>query len=152
MYNLTEKNISYILKAFREHTDITSSFLFTEDGFIIAVDQGNFNEDDDYFQSIGAICAGVISLAENGLDIIKNRNFVKQIKIQAGNQLDDNGFMIILESINNEIMISVIFPIYLNLAIILFELNQTIIKLSNYFSTLEKSKNIENKSKLVYLS
>ncbi|MFX1345331.1 MAG: roadblock/LC7 domain-containing protein [Promethearchaeota archaeon] len=140
MYNLNERNIVDILKKLRERTSIITSLLFTEDGFLIAMEQANFNEDEDYFQSIAAICAGVISLAENSLDNIKGIKLLKQIKIQAGNQLDDSGFMIILQSITKEIIIAVIFPLYLNLGLILFELNQTIKKLENYFSTLTKTK------------
>ncbi|MFW9821021.1 MAG: roadblock/LC7 domain-containing protein [Candidatus Thorarchaeota archaeon] len=143
MYSLNERNINDILKTLRERTGIITSFLFTEDGFLIAIDQASFNEDEDYFQSIAAICAGVISLAENSLDIIKSNNLLKQIKIQAGNQLDDTGFMIILQSITKEILIAMIFPLYLNLGLILFELNQTINKLEEYFSTQLKTKNLE---------
>ncbi|MFX1329780.1 MAG: roadblock/LC7 domain-containing protein [Promethearchaeota archaeon] len=143
MYSINEGNIIDILKKLRERTGIITSFLFTEDGFLIAIDQANFNEDEDYFQSIAAICAAVMSLAENSLDIIKGGNLLKQIKIQAGNQLDDTGFMIILQSITNDILIAVIFPIYLNLGLIFFELNETINKLENYFSTLTKTKSLE---------
>lgn len=143
MHSINEGNIIDILKKLRERTGIITSFLFTEDGFLIAIDQANFNEDEDYFQSIAAICAGVMSLAENSLDIIKGGNLLKQIKIQAGNQLDDTGFMIILQSITNDILIAVIFPIYLNLGLIFFELNETINKLENYFSTLIKTKSLE---------
>lgn len=149
MFNITERKINDILKKLREQTGIINSMLFTQDGFIIAIDIANFNEDGDYFQSIAAICAGVISLAENGLSIIKNKNCLKQIKIQAGNQLDDTGFMIILQSITNEVVISVIFPIYLNLGVVLFELNQTIYKLGEYFSTLTKINTFDRMGNLV---
>ncbi|MFW9972519.1 MAG: roadblock/LC7 domain-containing protein [Candidatus Odinarchaeota archaeon] len=142
MYSVNEGNIIDILKKLRERTGITTSFLFTDDGFLIAIDQANFSEDEDYFQSISAICAGIISLAENSLDIIKDNNLLKQIKIQAGNQLDNSGFMIILQSITKDVLIAVIFPIYLNLGLIFFELNQTINKLEQYFSTLTKTKNL----------
>ncbi|MFX1574947.1 MAG: roadblock/LC7 domain-containing protein [Promethearchaeota archaeon] len=151
MFNITEKEIYDILKKLREQTGIINSMLFTQDGFIIAIDIANFNEDGDYFQSIAAICAGVISLAENGLTIIKNKNCLKQIKIQAGNQIDDNGFMIILQSITNEVMMSVLFPIYLNLGVVLFELNQTIYKLGEYLSTLTKTDNFDKMGNLVKL-
>lgn len=143
MFNITEKKIKEILKKLREHTGIINSLVFTQEGFIIAIDMANFNEDGDYFQSIAAICAGVISLAENGLNIIRNKNRLKQIKIQAGNQIDDTGFMIILQSITNEVLFSVIFPIYLNLGVVLFELNQTTYKLGEYFSTLPKTENLD---------
>lgn len=149
MYSINEGNINDILKKLRESTGIIASFLFNEDGFLIAVDQANFNEDEDYFQSISAICAAVMSLAENSLDIIKGDNLLKQIKIQAGNQIDDSGFMIILQTITKEILIAVIFPIYLNLGLIFFELNQTINKLEQYFSTLTKTKNLEKITKSV---
>lgn len=149
MYNLTEKNIINILEKLREHSGISSSFLFTEDGFIIAIDEANFNEDEESFQSIAAICAGVISLAESGLNIVKDEIILKQIKIQAGNQLDDTGFMIIIQSITNEIIISVIFPNYLNLGVVLFELNQTIYKLGKYFARATRINHLEELNSLV---
>ncbi|MFX1524276.1 MAG: roadblock/LC7 domain-containing protein [Promethearchaeota archaeon] len=143
MYSLTEKKIINTLKELRKRTGIISSFLFTEDGFIIAIDGANINENEDYYQSIAAICAEVIAFAEHGVDIINDKNFIKQIKIQAGNQLDDTGFMIILHLITNEIMISVVFPIYLNYGVLLFELNQTINRLGEYFSNLSRTNNLE---------
>ncbi|MFX0177852.1 MAG: roadblock/LC7 domain-containing protein [Candidatus Hodarchaeota archaeon] len=149
MVNLREEVINNVLKEFRERTGITSTSLFTEDGFLIAVEGANSNKDEDFFQSIAAICAGVISLAENGVEIKKDRNFIRKIIIQAGNQLDNDGFMIILETVTNDILISVLFPIYLNLGVVLFELNHVNYKLSEYFSILEQNENLERLTSLL---
>lgn len=138
MVSLREKEIIKILKEFRERTNILCSTLFTEDGFIIAVDQTHNTADEDYHQSIGAISASIVSLAEEGTQIIKENNKLKQIRIQAGDQLDNEGFIILLESITDEIRLSIICPIFLNLGVVLFELNQTIQKLSNYFTSQER--------------
>jgi len=51
MVNLREKEICEILKQFRERTSILCSTIFTEDGFIVAVEQTQIDEDDDYHQS-----------------------------------------------------------------------------------------------------
>ncbi|MFX1322773.1 MAG: roadblock/LC7 domain-containing protein [Promethearchaeota archaeon] len=144
MASLRENEIQNILKSFRDRTGIVSSTLFTEDGFLITVDHVNFNEDENYHQSISALSAGIVSLAENCVEILKENNKIKQVSIQAGDQLDNDGFIIVLESVTYDIRLSVIFPIYLNLGIILFELNQTIQKLSKYFSNHEQNESLGN--------
>ncbi|MFX1312514.1 MAG: roadblock/LC7 domain-containing protein [Promethearchaeota archaeon] len=148
MASLKEKEIQNILKSFRDRTGIMSSTLFTEDGFLITVDHVNFNENENYHQSISALSAGIVSLAENCVEILKENNKIKQVLIQAGDQLDNNGFIIVLESVTYNIRLSVIFPIYLNLGVILFELNQTIRKLSEYFSNHEYNESLANISSL----
>lgn len=144
MASLREKEIQNILKSLRDRTGIVSSTLFTEDGFLVAADQTNFNEDEDYHQSISALSAGIVSLAENSVEILKEDNRIKQVSIQAGNQLDNDGFIIVLESVTNDIRLSIMFPIYLNLGVILFELNQTIHKLLKFFSRLEQNESLGN--------
>ncbi|MFX1573707.1 MAG: roadblock/LC7 domain-containing protein [Promethearchaeota archaeon] len=148
MVSMQEKEIQNILKSFRDRTGIVSSTLFTEDGFLITVDRINFNEDENYHQSISALSAGIVSLAENCVEILKENNKIKQVLIQAGDQLDNDGFIIVLESVTYDIRLSVIFPIYLNLGVILFELNQTIRKLSKYFSDHEQNESLGNISSL----
>ena len=81
MASLREREIQNILKLFRERTGIICSSLFNEDGFIIAIEKANINEDDEYFQSMAAICAGIVALAENSVEIIREENFIKQISI-----------------------------------------------------------------------
>ena len=148
MVSLREKEILKILKEFRERTDIICSTLFNDDGLIIAVEQAHLTEDEDYYQSIGAICAAIVALAEQGVETIKQDNGIKHVTIQAGDQLDKEGFSIILESVTNDILLSVVFPIFLNLGVIQFELNQTIQKLSKYFSSVEQKENLGHASSL----
>ncbi len=138
MSNLNEKEIKKILENFRKRTDILCSILFTEDGFIIALDQAYNSEDSEYHQSLGALCAGVASLAGNTIETIYNNRKIKQISVQAGHQLEHDGFHILIESVSNDVLLSIIFPISLNFGVILFELKQTISKLQSYFSPAEK--------------
>jgi predicted regulator of Ras-like GTPase activity (Roadblock/LC7/MglB family) len=143
MANLREKKIQEILSGLRKRTNIHYSNLFTEDGFIVAIDQANQVEDEDYHRSISAICATILALAENGTELVKEGCRIKEISIQAGDQLDTEGFTIILESISNDIKLSVIFTSFLNLGLILFELNQTIHKLLNYLAFYQYDENSE---------
>jgi len=143
MVNLREKEIIKIIKEFRERTSILCSTVFTEDGLIIAVEQAQIDEDDDYHQSIGAICASIVSLAENGIELFQPDKEIRQISIQAGDQLDNEGFTIVLESITDDTKLSVVFPTFLNLGVILFEIKQTIQKLYKYFSRLGQNENLE---------
>jgi len=137
MSNLNEKEIKKILEDFRKRTDIICSILFTEDGFIIALDQAYISEDSEYHQSLGALCAGIVSLAGNGVEIVYENNKIKQISVQAGHQIEHDGFHILIESVSNDVLLSIIFPISLNFGVILFELKQTISKLQKYFSAIE---------------
>jgi len=148
MVNLREKEIIKIIKEFRERTSILCSIVFTEDGFIIAVEQAQIDEDDDYHQSIGAICASIVSLAENGIELFQSGKEIRQISIQAGDQLDNEGFIIVLESITDDTKLSVIFPTFLNLGVILFEIKQTVQKLSKYFSRFGQNEDLESISSL----
>ena len=148
MASLREREIQNILKSFRERTGIISSTLFTEDGFIITIEEAKKNEDNDFFQSIAAICAGIVALAENSVEIIREDNFIKQISIQAGDQLDNESFMIHLESVTEDIRLAVMFPLFLNLGVIQFELNQTIQKLSKHFIEFDQSENLSGISTL----
>jgi len=149
MVNLREKDIIQILKELRERTSILCSTVFTEDGFIIAVEQAQIDEvDDDYHQSIGAICASIVSLAENGVEIFHSDKEIRQISIQAGDQLDNEGFIVVLESISVDTKLSVIFPTFLNLGVILFEIKQTVQKLLKYFSSLGQNKDLASISSL----
>ena len=148
MVNLREKEIIRIIKEFRERTSILCSIVFTEDGFIVAVDQTHIDEDDDYHQSIGAICASIVSLAENGLELFQSDKEIKQISIQAGDQLDNEGFIIVLESITDDTKLLVVFPTFLNLGVILFEIKQTVQKLSKYISRFGQNEDLESISSL----
>jgi len=148
MASLRESEIQNILKSFRERTGIICSSLFNEDGFIIAIEKAKINEDDEYFQSMCAICAGIVALAENSIEIIREDNFIKQISIQAGDQLDNDSFMIQLESVTEDIRLAIMFPLFLNLGVIQFELNQTIQKLSTHFIEFDQVENLNGISTL----
>lgn len=138
MSNLSEPEIKMILENFRKRTEIICSVLFTEDGFIIALDQAYTEKDSEYHQSLGALCAGIVSLAGNGVEIIYENNKIKRISVQAGHQLENDGFHILIESVSSDVLLSIIFPISANFGVILFELKQTISKLQKYFSTSEE--------------
>jgi len=139
MDNLNEKEIQTILKSYRKRTGIICSSLFTEDGFIITIEKEQNEEDDDHYQSICAINAGIVDLAESGVQIISDNNFIKQISIQAGDSLDNESFIIHLESVTKNIRLGIMFPLHLNLGVIMFELKQTIQQLSKYFIAFDQN-------------
>lgn len=148
MENFSEIEISKILKEFRERTGTLYSNLFTADGFIIALDHSNMGEDTRIFESVGAIYASLFALAEQGVKIVNEEHYINHISIQAGDQLDSDSFMIILELVNRDIIISTIFPIFANFGVIHFELTQIIQKLNKYFSGEEKLIDTESLSTL----
>ncbi len=137
-----EDEIRKILKEFRERTNISCSNVFTEDGFLIAVEQAPSDMGEDGHQAIGALCATIDSLAQNGVEILKGTGKINQFTIQAGDQLDEDGFLIILDHVSKDIILSIIFPSFLNLGVILFELNQTVHKLKKYFESTALANNL----------
>ncbi len=148
MDNLNEREIQNILKSFRERTSIICSTLFTEDGFIIALEKEQIEGEDDHYQSVCAINAGIVALAESSVQIINDDNFIKQITIQAGDPLDNESFMIHLESVTKNVRLGIMFPLFLNLGVIHFELKQTIQKLSKYFIEFDQGESLNSISTL----
>ena len=148
MDNLNEREIQNILKSFRERTSIICSTLFTEDGFIITLEKEQIEGEDDHYQSVCAINAGIVALAESSVQIINDDNFIKQITIQAGDPLDNESFMIHLESVTKNVRLGIMFPLFLNLGVIHFELKQTIQKLSKYFIEFDQGESLNSISTL----
>jgi len=135
-----EEDLEIILKKFRERTNVFGSILFTEDGLCIANDYKRFSNDDEKCVSIAAISAGIIALAEQGLINFDNEYHIKQVSIQAGHQIDDDGFEILIEVISKDFIIAIIFPNSLNLGVIQFELRQLINKIREYISIVLKER------------
>jgi len=148
MDNLNEREIQNILKSYRERTGIICSTLFTQDGFVITVEKEHSEGEDDHYQSICAISAGIVDLAESSVQIIKEDNYIKQISIQAGDTLDNESFTIHLESVTKNVRLGIMFPLFLNLGVILFELKQTIQQLSKYFIEFDHNENLSGISSL----
>jgi len=144
MVHLEQTKIRKILKELRERTNIICSSLFTSDGFVIEVDQAPAKEDEDYYESVCAICSSIVCLASEGINTFQDDVTIKQISIMAGNQTDIEGFEIILENINDEVILGVMYPNSLNLGVVLFELNNTIQKLAKYFSSVEQDESLES--------
>ena len=134
MVSLKELEISKLLYKLRKRTDITCSLLFDEEGFIVAVDQINFSEGSECHQIIGAICSGIIAMAENGIIAFNEECFVKNISIKAGIKSENEGFIINLDLVWRDIVLAVIIPRHLNLGIVRYEINKSLEELKAYFS------------------
>ena len=99
--------------------------------------------DSDMHQSLGAVCAGIASLAGNSVEIIDENNKINQISVQAGNQLEQDGFQILIESVADDILLAIIFPISANYGVIQFELKQLVSKLKTFFLSIKNNKALE---------
>ena len=128
-----ENKIKHVLKSFRERTGISYTSLFNEDGLIIAVDQASPNFDEEFDLSLGAISASVQAFAQNGITMLNELHDVKSLTIQAGHEIEDESFKIIIESIGGEFSLMSIFPSSLKLSLVLFELKQIGQKLIGIF-------------------
>jgi len=131
----TETKIRSVLKSFRERTGTSYTSIFNEDGLIIAVDQATPNSDEDFDLSLGAISASILAFAQNGISMINAMHNVKNLTIQAGQEIEDESFIVIIESIGYEATLMSIFPSVLNRSVILFELKQISQKLLKIFET-----------------
>ena len=142
MAHLDQTEIQKILKEFRERTNIMCSSLFTSDGFVITIEQAPLKEDEDYHDSVCAICSTIVALASQGICTLRDDVNIKNVSIIAGDQTDSDGFEIILENVFEDVLLGVMFMSSLNLGVVLFELNNTIQKLSKYFLRVEQDENI----------
>lgn len=129
--NLTSKieieKITEILRGFRERTKIICSLLYTHDGTIISVESGKSHDDINNNRLIGIVYSNIIALAEHNIFKIEEGNKLKQISIQAGEQMDSiDGIKVVLESVRDNLFLLVMMPTSLNLGVIFFELNNTI--------------------------
>lgn len=141
----TENKINHVLKSFRERTGISYTSLFNEDGLIIAVDQASLNFDEEFDLSLGAISASIQAFAQNGITILNDSHDVKSLTIQAGHEIEDESFKIIIESIGDDFILMSIFPSSLKISLILFELKQVNQKL---FGIFHPKQNTENNTKI----
>ncbi len=127
----TEK-VKEILKDFRERTKIIGSILYTSDGTIISIeaDTSHMGKSNDRF--IGAVCSNIFALANHSLFKINEGNKIKQISIQAGEELGSiEGIKLVLEAVSENFFLLVLIPTSLNLGVIFFEINNTIRKIVN---------------------
>ena len=137
--SLTDKinldKIQEILKGFRERTKIISSILYSQDGTIISIESEKSRDDKRNNELIGIVCSNIIALAEHGMFKTEEGNKLKQISIQAGEQLDSiDGIKMVLESVRDDIFLLVMIPTSLNLGVIFFELNNSIRRINNLFA------------------
>lgn len=142
MAYLDQTEIRKILKKFRERTNIICSSLFTSDGFVITIEQAPLKEDEDYHDSVCAICSTIVALASQGISTLRDDVSIKNISIIAGDQTESDGFEIILENVFEDVLLGVILMRSLNLGVVLFELNNTIQQLSKYFLRVEQDEKI----------
>ncbi len=127
----TEK-VKEILKDFRERTKTIGSILYTSDGTIISIDADISHAGKRNDRFIGVVCSNIIALANHSIFKISEGNKIKQISIQAGEELGSiEGIKLVLESVSENLFLLVMIPTSLNLGVIFFEINNTIRKIVN---------------------
>ena len=134
--NFTEqidgKKIKEILRGFRERTKITCVILYSQDGTIISIESEKDRDEKSNERLIGVVCSNIIALAKHDIIKMKEDNKLKQISIQAGENLDFvDGFKVVIELVRENLFLLIIIPTSLNLGVIFFEINNTIRKINN---------------------
>ena len=122
---LTDKinidKIKEILQDFKERTKVISSILYTHDGTIIFMDSEKSLDDKSNNRLIGIVYSNIIALAEHSIFKMEEGNRLKQISIQAGEQIDSiDGIKVILESVRENIFLLVMIPTSLNIGVFFF--------------------------------
>ena len=123
-----------LLDGFITNTGVSSATLITEDGLVIATNSEQNDQDEEVNVNFAAISASILSMAENGIEIINKNKLLEQIKIDAG--LDSNleaDFSILITRIFSNVLIQVIYAKKINIGLIQFETNKIIKEIKSYF-------------------
>ena len=119
--------ITEILKGFRERTKVACVILYTQDGSILSIEADNSLRERNSKRLIGIIYSNIMTLIKQCIIQRKENYNLKQVSIQAGENLDLlNGFKIVLDTVRENLFLLVIIPTSLNLGVIFFELNNTL--------------------------
>lgn len=126
-----DERLLEILMSFKKRTGIWNSLLVTEDGLVIASDDisqvMSQLETVAYYQNIGAVTAGALSMSEQAIKLIDSNKELQQLIIHAGTSDTRyiESFSIILTLIYENIILLVIYPSVLNVGMILYEIEKT---------------------------
>jgi len=134
---LAEKPLQEILNGLKSNTGISSATLITEDGLLIASDEASSTlERMTHLAEIGAISAGILSMAERAIDLITDKN-LDQITLKGGKDDDDSSVTIVLSSIYQNIILLVMFPSKLNMGLVFYEIENVKSKIEEFMNSCE---------------
>ncbi len=142
---IAEKSLQDYLNKLKENSGITSATLITEDGLLIAADKASDTlEYTAHLSAIGAISAGLISMAERAIELISDKK-LDQIMLKGGKDEDENSIILILTAIYENIILVVLLPSKLNVGLVFFEINNIIGEIIQYMkSNKEITLNVES--------
>ena len=115
-----------------------NSRIITDDGIVIVSNTTKNQDAGEHNKDIGGISASMMSMAEKGLEILKENVILEQIKVDVG--VDDNienDFTIIIERICSNLLLQVLFAKRINIGEIHYKINKAI-------STIKKIVNDKN--------
>ena len=134
---LAEKPLQEILNGLKSNTGISSATLITEDGLLIASDEASSTlERMSHLAEIGAISAGILSMAERAIELITDKN-LDQITLKGGKDDDDSSVTIVLSSIYQNIILLVMFPSKLNIGLVFYEIENVKNKIEEFMNSCE---------------
>lgn len=133
-----EKLLQNFLNKLKENTGISSATLITEDGLMIASDDETSRTLDRmaHLVEIGAISAGILSMAERSIKLISDKN-LSQIVLKGGKDTDQTGVTAILTAIYENIILLVIFPSRLNIGLIFYEIESVTLSIKKFMKENE---------------
>ncbi len=143
-----EKRINELLKIFKKRAKILASSILDKEGFILATIKDDFIDDDLYEKKIIAFYSAIDSLSKNDIGLIDFDNKRELISVGVVDDFFNNGFMILIQSVADNLKLLAIFPSLLNIRPITSEFDKVINELSRYLIETEDGEVSNNIYKL----
>jgi predicted regulator of Ras-like GTPase activity (Roadblock/LC7/MglB family) len=120
-------NLTHLLDDLVINTGANGSSLITEDGFVIAFNSRQNDEEEELYSNFAALSASILSIAERGIEIVNENKILEQIVIDAGYCHNiETDFTILVTRVISNLLILVIFPKQISIGLIHFETNKII--------------------------
>lgn len=128
-----EQRINEILKIFSKRTKVLGCSLIDKDGFILSSIKPEHLDPDYYKKKILSLYMSVDSIAEDDPDILNFKEEKQLISIGIIDDFFNNGLMILIQAIGENLVFITLFPTLLNLDPIYSEFDKVVEELSIYF-------------------
>jgi len=124
--------IRLLIRKFREKTNVVLCMLVDENGFIISSDADKYVTK-KLEHKIIALCNAMKYLAESGFKLIDTKNNIGRITYVEEDDVNLNGFIMLIKSIVSDVSIITIIPSWLGINEVLPDFEKTIFYLTTIF-------------------
>ncbi|MFW5895145.1 MAG: hypothetical protein ACOCT9_00220 [archaeon] len=128
-----EQRINEILRIFSKRTKVLGCSLIDKDGFILSSIKPEHLDRHRYNKKILSLYMAVDSIADNDPDLLNFKEEKQLISIGIIDDFFNNGLMILIQSVGENVVFITLFPTLLDLDPIYSEFDKVIEELSVYF-------------------